>query len=332
LSQGEDYPTATLTVVRTGGLGEGVTVDYATTDGTAVQGLDYAATTGQISFAAGQASRTFTVPLLTDSLDEPNETVQLTLSNPGGGATLGAPFIAILTLVDDDPGPGHLRFATAALARSEKLTRVAFSVRRTAGSTGPVSIAYAVSGGTATAGADYLPASDTLDFASGQTSRTFILTLVNDTLDEPSETVELTLSSPAGGATLEGPTVATVTIVDDDVAGQVQFAAVATAGAEGATATVTVTRKGGSASGVSVTYATGATGGGSATAGVDYTSAAGTLAFGPGQTTTTFTVALLPDALVEGTETIGLSLSAPTGGAALGSPAQATLYLIDNDP
>ncbi len=269
VNQGEDFGTATLTVVRTGGLGEGVTVDYATTGGTATNGLDYTATTGQLSFAAGQPSRTFTVPLLMDSLDEPNETVSLALSNPGGGASLGAPFITTLTLLDNDLGPGHLRFAAAALARSEKQTRVVVSVRRTARSTGAISVAYAASGGTATAGADYLPASGTLDFASGQTSRTFILTLVNDTLDEPSETVELTLSSPTGGATLEGPNVATVTINDDDAGGQVQFAAVATAGAEGAPATVTVTRKGGSASGVSVNYATG---GGTATAGADYTS------------------------------------------------------------
>ncbi len=66
--------------------------------------------------------------------------------------------------------------------------------------------------------------------------------------------------------------------------------------------------------------------------GSDYTSAAGTLTFGLGQTTTTFTVTLLSDTLVEGTETIGLSLSAPTGGVSLGSPAQATLYLVDDDP
>ncbi len=54
--------------------------------------------------------------------------------------------------------------------------------------------------------------------------------------------------------------------------------------------------------------------------------------FGPGQTTATFTVTLLSDALVEGTETIGLSLSAPSGGDVLGTPAQATLYLVDDDP
>ncbi len=120
-----------------------------------------------------------------------------------------------------------------------------------------------------------------------------------------------------------------VTINDDDAGGQVQFAAVATAGAEGAPATVTVTRKGGSASGVSVNYATG---GGTATAGADYTAAAGTLVFGPSQTSRTFTVTLLSDALIEGTETIGLSLSAPSGGAALGSPVQATLYVVDDDP
>jgi hypothetical protein len=68
--------------------------------------LDYFATSGVLTFGAGMMSRTFTVPILNDTLDEPSETVTLTLSSPGGGATLGTPSTARLTIVDNDPaGP-----------------------------------------------------------------------------------------------------------------------------------------------------------------------------------------------------------------------------------
>ena len=82
---------ATITVVRTGGSVGTVTVDFATSDGTATAGADYLASLGTITFAPGETSQTFIVPILPDTLDEPDETVNLSLANPTGGATLAAP-------------------------------------------------------------------------------------------------------------------------------------------------------------------------------------------------------------------------------------------------
>ena len=61
-----------------------VTVDYATADGTATAGEDYTATSGTLTFAAGETSETVSVPLLDDTIDEGSETFTLTLSNPTG--------------------------------------------------------------------------------------------------------------------------------------------------------------------------------------------------------------------------------------------------------
>ena len=91
--------------------------------------------------------------------------------------------------------------------------------------------------------------------------------------------------------------------------------------------TVTVTRIGGAGGPVSVGYATG---GGTATAGTDYLATTGTLTWANGETgTKSFTVTIQDDALLEGPETIGLTLSNPTGGAALGNQAAAEVQLAD---
>lgn len=101
-----------------------------------------------------------------------------------------------------------------------------------------------------------------------------------------------------------------------------------TVGESDGQATITAARSGDTASTVSVQYATA---NGSATAGSDYIASAGTLTFDPGETSATFDVPILADATVEGTESVALSLSDPTGSVVLGSPSSATLQIIDDD-
>src|SRR5262249_42476891 len=98
----EPQGTATITVTRTGGSNVPVSVHYATSDGTATAGSDYTATSGTLNFAIGETSKTFTVPIIDDTLVENPETVNLTLSSPTGGATLGGQATATLTINSDD--------------------------------------------------------------------------------------------------------------------------------------------------------------------------------------------------------------------------------------
>jgi len=81
-----------------------------------------------------------------------------------------------------------------------------------------VAVGYTTSNGTATAGSDYGSTGGTLSFAAGQTSRTFGVSIFNDTQVEGSETVNLSLSNPVN-ATLGNPSNATLTIVDNDSGG-----------------------------------------------------------------------------------------------------------------
>src|SRR6266513_3797646 len=98
---------ATVLVIRVGGAAGTVTVDFATSNGTATAGLDYVATNGTLTFAPGRTNSYFFITLLPDALSEGGETVQLTLSNPTGGALLSVSN-AVLSIFDR---PSPLRFA-----------------------------------------------------------------------------------------------------------------------------------------------------------------------------------------------------------------------------
>lgn len=98
---GESGPSV-LTVTRSNGSDGSVSVAYATVNDTAMAGSDYTATSGTLTFADGEVSRTIRVPGVNDPDVESNETFQLQLSAPTGGATLGTPSTVTVTIVDDD--------------------------------------------------------------------------------------------------------------------------------------------------------------------------------------------------------------------------------------
>jgi uncharacterized delta-60 repeat protein len=97
----------TITVARSGGSRGAVTANFATTGGgTAVAGADYTPVATTVFFADGEAApRTVVVPIINNTVDAPNKTVNLMLSQPGGCAALGAQTTAMLTIEDDDQPP-----------------------------------------------------------------------------------------------------------------------------------------------------------------------------------------------------------------------------------
>lgn len=101
----EGAGTATITVQRVDGSDGAISVHYATVDGgSATPTTDYTATSGQIAFAAGDAApKTFKVAIVNDSLIEAEETINLHLSAPVGGAVLDATLQnAVLAIADND--------------------------------------------------------------------------------------------------------------------------------------------------------------------------------------------------------------------------------------
>lgn len=97
----ETAGTATITVERSGFRTGGFTVDYTTSDGLAAAGSDYVATSGTLSFGPGVTSQSVTIPVVDDATVEPGETVNLTLSNPTAGASLGTS-TSVLAILNND--------------------------------------------------------------------------------------------------------------------------------------------------------------------------------------------------------------------------------------
>jgi probable HAF family extracellular repeat protein len=102
----ESLNVKVITVTRAGDPNIPVTVDYITSDGTASERNDYTFAFGTLRFAAGETSKDFDVLLTNDAFQEPDETINLTLSNVTGGAGLGAQSTATVTVAaNDTPAP-----------------------------------------------------------------------------------------------------------------------------------------------------------------------------------------------------------------------------------
>lgn len=117
----------TVTVTRTGGSNSTSTVFFNTDDGTALNGSDYVLQSGTLTFNPGSTSQTVTIRILDDNLTEGNERINLLLSAPTGGATLGRVAQAVITIVDNEGGPvltaeRTLDFGTVALGQSATRT------------------------------------------------------------------------------------------------------------------------------------------------------------------------------------------------------------------
>lgn len=212
-SGGEAAGTIAVSVTRTGGLEGSATVNYATSNGTATAGSDYTATIGTLTFAAGELVKTFAIPITNDTTQEPDETIQVTLSSAGGNTTLGTLATGSVTILDNDT-PTPVAISPTSPTVTEAATLLTFTVSRsTLGNAGTIN--YATTPGTATS-ADFAAASGTLSFTATDLSQTFTVAILDDSIFEAPESFTVTLSTPTGGLSLGSPLISTVTIIDGD--------------------------------------------------------------------------------------------------------------------
>ena len=329
-----------FTVSLSAASGKQVTVNYAvdgTDGGTATSGADYAAVTETtLTFAVGDTSKTVTVKAKGDTTDEPDETVRLTLSEPGN-ATLGSASTGVGTITDDDAAPTVSIGSASAAEGDSGEADLDFTVSLSAASGKRVTVNYAVDGtdgGTATSGTDYAAVTETtLTFAVGDTSKTATVRVKGDATDEPDETVRLTLSAP-GNATLGSTSTGVGTITDDDAAPTVGISSPSVAEGDSGQAHLDFTVSLSAASGkqVTVNYAPDGTDAGTATSGTDYTAVSQTtLTFAAGEISKRARVLVTGDTADEPNETVKLTLSGPANATLDAAKTTGTGTITDDD-
>ncbi|MFH0770388.1 MAG: Calx-beta domain-containing protein [Candidatus Peregrinibacteria bacterium] len=333
--------TASVTVIRAGGTTGPVTVDYEVTAGTATTS-NFEPSTGTLHFIAGQSNAAIPVRVYNTGESIAGKTVNLTLKNPEGGAALGTPVTAVLTISDDgtagtsgsssstatSANAGAIAFGAKAYEIAENAGTLIVTLVRTGGTTGQVTVKYQMANGTAQGGTHYTMVSDVVTFAAGEATKTFAVGVVDNTDINGNKTFTLSLNTPTGGAAIGDPASAVVTIGDDEIgaptAGALQFSkSTFTALKADKKATVLVNRVGGTVGTVTVNFATVDD---SAVAGLDYTAASGTITFLPGESQKMFTV-VVSETSTKTDARFAVNLASPTGSATLGTPSSSMVVI-----
>ena len=210
--------TMNFTVLMSKAAANAVSVNYSTSNDTATAG-DYVPTVGTLTFAPGETSKIVSVGLNGDTMVELNEQFTLNLSNAVNATVAKATATGTIVNDDIDPSPATPpKVSIADLAVTEgngEHAHFMFTVTLDKASATPVSVGYATSNGTATAGVDYTADAGTVAFAPGVTTQTVHVGILGDTAIEPNETFTVTLSSPVGLTIARATAIGT--ILNDDV-------------------------------------------------------------------------------------------------------------------
>ena len=286
-----------------------VTVQYATTDGTAIAGSDYEVASGTLNFAPGETSKTIAVSVIGDILDEPDETFSVNLSAPTN-AELGNSQ-GIGTILDDDPPPPTMTINDASVSEGNSGTvNAVFTVSLSAPTTVPVTVNYATANGTATAGSDYQSQSGTLTFAPGEISKTVTVAVNGDRLGEGDERFTVGLTSASNATISDG--LGEGTILDDEPRISISDAT-KKEGRPGHTTQFTFTVTLSAAYDQAVTMSFRTVDGAATTSDNDYVAQSGTLTFAPGERSKTITIVVNGDSKKEADETFYLDLFGNSG-------------------
>ena len=313
--------------------GKEITLNYATADDTATAGSDYTQTNGTLTFSAGETTKTIDVAVLEDGSPEEDETFTVTLSN-AVSATIGDG-TATGTIQDDDPVPTALSIEDVEGSESSDALEFPVTLTGDREAMTTVTVDYATSDGTGTAGSDYTEMSGTLTFATDVTRQTIRVPLLDDETDEPDETFVVTLSN-SSGAMLDDSE-ATGTIRDND----------ATPTLSTLTTTPTRVLEDGGATAVAVTatldgarpeatdVAVAVTGSGNADA-VDFQNVPSftiTIAAGDKSGTNTFTLTPIDDEVDESDETLTVTGTSivTVNGTSIATVIVTQVELVDDD-
>ncbi len=289
-------------------------------------GSDYTAVTNRtVSFAAGQTKATISVTVNGDTTAENHERLEVRI-----GSVIGTQSIidgsGLGTILTDDSGVSVIDATITEGLRGSRPEEV--TIARRGSVLGTAWVDWAVTAWTAGSPSDsFTPASGTVKFDSGETTKTFPVMITGDSTAEGDELVLVTLSSPVGTGITDAT--GSVTIADDDGL-TVDDVTVVEPLTGTTSATFTIRLNGPARTPVSVDWATsanGPTGTRAATAGTDYSAVTRTrrVEFAVGETSKQVSVSVRSDTTAEPTEAFGVYLSTPKGAAILDATAHARI-------
>lgn len=307
---------ATFNVTLAAASGQTVTVDFATADGTAAAQADYQANNGTLTFNPGETTKSITVLVNGDTIDEPSETFFVNLSNPVNASLVDGQGLG--TINDNDPQPALAINDVSVAEGNSGPAAMTFTVTLSTASGQTVTVNYATADNTAVAPSDYQSASGALTFSPGETAKQITVSVNGDPDFEPNETLFVNLSGATNASISDSQGIGTIT--NDDAAPptptfSINDVSVSEGDSGTTTATFTVTLTPASNQQTTVDYATA---NGTANSSSDYQTTSGTLIFATGETSKQISVNLSGDTLVEPDETFFLNLTNATGGAAIG--------------
>ncbi|MBL1173689.1 Calx-beta domain-containing protein [Pantanalinema sp. GBBB05] len=337
--EGNSGTTAyTFTVELSKPIAQPVVINYSTNDGTAtLVNTDYQDNDGTLTFNPGEPlSQTITVLVNGDTQSESNETFTVSLNSATNAALAPNQRVATATIENDELSYSlALASANSSTVLESNSGTITFVINRN-GATQQASTLDFTLGGSATLETDYTlvgvagsgvaVSGNTIQFAAGATTATITLAVQDDTQFEAEEDILLTLSDPAGFATIAGSP-GRITIVDNDLPTVSIIASDASAAEAGSDpGTFTITRTGNTSTALTVTY----TIGGTATNGIDYTpTLARSVTIPAGQSSVNITIPPIDDTATELDESVILTLvNSPNYNV---GATTATITIADND-
>jgi len=318
LSLTGDLPTRMLPI--------SVTVNTANVD--AVAPGDYTAVVNQVvTFAPGTSTMPVSVSIATDTIDEPNETFQINLTNAVNAGIADAQGIG--TITDDDATPvASIANAATVIEGDSGTQTTTFTVSLTNASSQPITLNITPGGAANSVGNVTVDTTSVTFPADSAANQTVSATVHGDNLVEGDQNYTATISIGSGTVAI-GTAVGTGTITDDDAYGSLQFSSPTYGVTEGTpTATFSVTRTGGIDGAVSATCSI--TPGGTAVP-ADYGLMTSVSFADQDAGPHNCTLAITDDLLSEFPETVNLLIGTPLGGATIGTQNTAVLTITDND-
>lgn len=303
-----------------------IAVSYTFADGSATRPMDFAGAEGALTFAPGETDQVIQVMINDDGVDETaNETFDIVLASPTGGAALGRARHTVTISANILP---RVSFALTSSTKSESMQETFVATLDVAAAV-PVSVDYALAGTATTA--DYGLTAGTINFPAGTQSQSFTLDPIDDALDEDSETVRVTLVSSVNAAIASSAATRTHTLEDNDPLPIVSFmGSTRTVGEDTASVTLTVNLNTASGRQVTVPFAMG--GGATATADTDFSyDSTAALVFPAGTTSRTITITIVDDGMDENDESFSTVLGTPQN-ATLGASSFAVTITDDDNP